>query len=199
MPVELLQDLSPFPSFFPFNLNFPLKLAAFAASPMLSHLDAKNQPAMVNVGGKEPTLRTAHAIAVVHLPAELARLITNHEITGKKGPVFQTASLAGVMGAKRTSDLIPLCHPLPLEDCQLELTPRPPAADGSVEVVIHCRASVHARTGVEMEALTGATVAALTLYDMGKAVTHGIVIKEIRLVEKTGGKRDYHAPEIASS
>jgi cyclic pyranopterin phosphate synthase len=160
---------------------------------MLSHLDSQNRPSMVNVGGKEPTARTAHAVAIVVLPKELAALIVNHEISGKKGPLFQTASLAGVMGAKRTSDLIPLCHPLSLEDCQVELHPKAPAADGSVEVEIHCRASVHAKTGVEMEALTGATVAALTLYDMGKAVSHGIVIKEIRLLEKTGGKRDYHA------
>lgn len=160
---------------------------------MLSHLDDKNRPAMVNVGGKEATARSAHAVAVVVLPPELARLIANHEIAGKKGPVFQTASLAGVMGAKRTSDLIPLCHPLPLEDCQVELHPQAPSADGSVEVHIHCRASVHAKTGVEMEALTGASVAALTLYDMGKGVSHGIVIKEIRLLEKTGGRRDYKA------
>lgn len=160
---------------------------------MLSHLDDKNRPAMVNVGAKDATARTAHAVAVVVLPPELAKLIANHEIAGRKGPVFQTASLAGVMGAKRTSDLIPLCHPLPLEDCQVELRPQPAAADGSVEVHIHCRASVHAKTGVEMEALTGASVAALTLYDMGKGVSHEIVIKEIRLLEKTGGKRDYRA------
>lgn len=160
---------------------------------MLSHLDDKNRPSMVNVGGKAPTARTAHAVAIVVLPPALAALINHHEITGKKGPVFQTASLAGVMGAKRTSDLIPLCHPLPLEDCQVELKAQPPAADGSVEVHIHCRAAVHAKTGVEMEALTGASVAALTLYDMGKAVSHGIVIREIRLLEKTGGKRDYRA------
>lgn len=148
---------------------------------------------MVNVGAKDATARTAHAVAIVRLPAELARQLAGGDIAGKKGPLFQTASLAGVMGAKRTSDLIPLCHPLPLEDCQVELTPRPPEADGSVDVEIHCRAAVHARTGVEMEALTGATVAALTLYDMGKAVSPGIVIREIRLLEKTGGKRDYRA------
>jgi cyclic pyranopterin monophosphate synthase len=160
---------------------------------MLSHVDAKNQPAMVNVGEKPVTKRTAHAIAVVSLPPELARLIAQHEIVGKKGPVFQTASLAGVMGAKKTSDLIPLCHPLPLDDCQIEIKPGPADARGAIDVVIHCRVSVCAKTGVEMEALAGASVAALTLYDMGKAVSHDIVIKEIRLLEKTGGKRDYHA------
>ncbi len=160
---------------------------------MLSHLDEQNRPRMVDVGAKSPTLRTAHALAIVRLPAALAALIRDKEITGKKGPVFQTASLAGVMGAKRTSELIPLCHPLPLDNCSVELHPRAPAPDGSIEVEIHCRVSVTAKTGVEMEALTGATVAALTLYDMGKAVTHDIVIGETKLIEKTGGKSHYQA------
>lgn len=160
---------------------------------MLSHINAKNQPAMVNVGDKPVTKREAYAVAVVTLPPELAKLIANHEINGKKGPVFQTASLAGVIGAKKTSDLIPLCHPLPLDDCQIEIKPGPADARGAVDVAIHCRVSVHAKTGVEMEALTGASVAALTLYDMGKAVSKEIVIKDIRLVAKTGGKTDYSA------
>lgn len=156
---------------------------------MLSHLDAKGKPAMVNVGDKAVTERTAHAVAVVTLPPELAALLKDGEITTKKGPIFHAAVLAGVMGAKRTSDLIPLCHPLWLDDCQIEIK-----TDASHrDVAIHCRVKTHARTGVEMEALTGATVAALTLYDMGKAVSHGIVIREVRLVEKTGGKRDYRA------
>lgn len=156
---------------------------------MLSHIDAKGQPAMVNVGGKPVTRRTAHAVAVVSLPNELAGLLKDGEIATKKGPVFQTAILAGVMGAKRTSELIPLCHPLPLDDCQIEIVPDAVKS----EVAIHCRVETHGRTGVEMEALTGASVAALTLYDMGKAVSHGIVIKEVRLLEKTGGKKDYRA------
>lgn len=158
---------------------------------MLSHLDAKGQPAMVNVGDKVITRRTAHAMAVVTLPAELAALLQGGEISTKKGPVFQTAILAGVMGAKRTSDLIPLCHPLGLDDCQIEIIPDVTHR----EVEIHCRVQTHGRTGVEMEAMTGATVAALTLYDMGKAVSHGIVIREVRLLEKTGGKRDFRANE----
>uniref|UniRef100_UPI004049D029 cyclic pyranopterin monophosphate synthase MoaC n=1 Tax=Cephaloticoccus sp. TaxID=1985742 RepID=UPI004049D029 len=156
---------------------------------MLSHVNAQGQPAMVNVGDKPVTKRTAHAVAVVTLPAELAALLHEGDIATKKGPVFQTAILAGVMGAKQTSSLIPLCHPLPLDDCQIEIEP---SADGR-EVTIHCRAQTHAKTGVEMEALTGASVAALTLYDMGKAISHGIVIKEIRLLEKTGGKSHYTA------
>ena len=156
-------------------------------SGMFSHVDAKNQPAMVNVGGKPVTRRTAHAVAKVSLPVELGALLKDGEIAVKKGPIFQTAILAGVMGAKRTSDLIPLCHPLALEDCQIEIVPDP----GQREISIHCRVQTEGKTGVEMEALTGATVAALTFYDMGKAVSHGIVIHSIRLLEKTGGKRDY--------
>ena len=98
------------------------------------------------------------------------------------------------MGAKRTSELIPLCHPLPLDDCKIVIVTRPPSKDGSVEAEIHCRARTEARTGVEMEALTGASIAALTLYDMGKSAARGIVIREVRLLEKTGGKADYLAP-----
>lgn len=156
---------------------------------MFSHLDAQNRPAMVNVGDKAVSRRTAHAVAVVTLPGELAALLRDGEIATKKGPLFQTAILAGVMGAKKTPELIPLCHPLALDDCQI--TVEPDAARG--EVAIHCRVRTEARTGVEMEAMTGATIAALTLYDMAKAVSHGITIKEVRLLEKTGGKRDYRA------
>ena len=155
---------------------------------MLSHLDAKGRPAMVNVGDKPVTRRTAHAVARVSLPEPLAALLKDGEIHTKKGPIFHAAVLAGVMGAKRTSDLIPLCHPLALDDCQIEIQ----TDTSHREVIIHCRVRTEAKTGVEMEALTGATVAALTLYDMGKAVSPGIVIREVRLLEKTGGKADYH-------
>lgn len=156
---------------------------------MFSHLDPQNRPAMVDVGDKAVTRRTAHAVAIVSLPSELAALLQDGEINGKKGPIFQTAVLAGVMGAKKTSELIPLCHPLPLDDCQIEISADP----ARNEVTIHCRVETHAKTGVEMEALTGATVAALTVYDMTKAVSHSIEIKQVRLLEKTGGKSDYHA------
>lgn len=144
---------------------------------------------MVNVGEKPVTRRTAHAVAVIVLPPALAVLLKDGDIATKKGAIFHTAVLAGVMGAKRTSELIPLCHPLALDDCQVEITPDPARR----EVTIHCRVQTHAKTGVEMEALTGATVAALTFYDMGKAVSHGIIIREVRLLEKTGGKGDYRA------
>ena len=156
---------------------------------MFSHVDAQNRPAMVNVGEKPVTKRTAHAVAVVSLPPELAGLLHDGEIKTKKGPIFHTAIIAGVMGAKKTGELIPLCHPLALDDCQIEIKPDPERA----EIEIHCRVQIHAKTGVEMEALTGATVAALTFYDMAKAVSHGMVIKQVRLLEKTGGKSNYSA------
>jgi cyclic pyranopterin phosphate synthase len=160
---------------------------------MLTHIDAGGRPGMVDVGGKPVTRRTAHAVATVVLPPGLAEALRDGDIRTAKGPVFQTAILAGTMGAKRTSDLIPLCHPLPLDDCRIEIETLPKAPDGSVQAVIHCRVATHARTGVEMEALTGASVAALALYDMGKAASHGIVIREVKLLEKTGGKSDYRA------
>lgn len=156
---------------------------------MFSHLDARNQPAMVNVGDKPVTRRTAYAVAVVSLPKDLRPLLKDGEIGTKKGPIFQTAILAGVMGAKKASELVPLCHLIGLDDCRIEIEP---SAKGD-EVIIHCRVQTHAKTGVEMEALTGVTVAALTIYDMAKAVSHDIVIREIRLIEKTGGKSDYRA------
>jgi cyclic pyranopterin phosphate synthase len=165
-----------------------------ASQRRLSHIDANNRPQMVDVGGKAVTRRAAHAVAVVVLPPSLAMLLKNDEVRTPKGPLFQAAILAGIMGAKKTAELIPLCHPISLDDCSIEINPRPPGPDGSVEVEVHCRARAEARTGVEMEALSGACVAALTLYDMGKAVTHGILIREIRLLEKTGGKTDYRAP-----
>jgi cyclic pyranopterin phosphate synthase len=156
---------------------------------MFSHLDAQNRPSMVNVGDKPVTRRTAHAVAIVTLPDALAALLRDGEIATKKGPIFQTAVLAGVMGAKKTSELIPLCHPLALDDCQVEI--KTDVSRGEIE--IHCRVQTHAKTGVEMEAMAGATIAALTFYDMAKAVSHGIVIKDVRLLEKTGGKSDYRA------
>jgi cyclic pyranopterin phosphate synthase len=156
---------------------------------MFSHLDAQNRPAMVNVGEKPVTKRTAHAVALVSLPAELGALLRDGDIAMKKGPIFHTAVIAGVMGAKKTSELIPLCHPLALDDCQVEIVPAPERG----EIEIHCRVQTHAKTGVEMEAMTGASVAALTFYDMAKSVTHGIVVKSVRLLEKTGGKSDYRA------
>lgn len=151
----------------------------------LSHIDTTGNPSMVDVSAKKETLRFAKAKAVVYLGKEIVKEITRNDLMTRKGPVFQTAILAGVMGSKRTSDLIPLCHPLSLEDCQITIQVKGPRA------YIISRATVSAKTGVEMEALTAATVAALTVYDMCKAMSHDIVIEDIRLLEKTGGKSDY--------
>lgn len=148
-----------------------------------SHLDSENHPRMVDVGGKTSTRRTARAKGEVQLPPPMAARFDGKDLQTAKGPVFQTASLAGIMAAKKTADLIPLCHPLPLDRCQVDLE-----MDPSGIVTILATASTDARTGVEMEALTAVSVAALTLYDMCKSLGPGIVIREIGLLEKTGGK-----------
>lgn len=155
-------------------------------SESFTHLDAAGNPAMVDVGNKLVTRRSATAQAIVILNDTVLDLLENDEIHTKKGPVFQTAILAGIMAAKKTGELIPLCHPLGLDNCQISIK-----LNEAREVCIHCTASITAKTGVEMEALTGATVAALTIYDMAKAFSHEILIKEICLVEKIGGKRDF--------
>jgi cyclic pyranopterin phosphate synthase len=155
---------------------------------MLSHINDKNQPGMVDVGGKTPTRRTAHARAIVALPKEVAAAVSGGEINSPKGPVFQTAIVAGIMAAKRTSELIPMCHPLGLDDCRIEIVP---SADDTLTIDCHC--AVTHKTGVEMEAMTGASVAALTIYDMCKGISHGIVVRDLRLIEKRGGKSDYAA------
>jgi len=142
---------------------------------------------MVDVGGKEITHRVAVAEARVALPANIARALRQSGHRTKKGPVFDTAIIAGVMAAKRTHELIPFCHPLALDNCSVEIEA---LQDGTI--VIRCRVSVHHKTGVEMEALTGASVAALTVYDMCKALSHDIRIDAVRLIEKTGGKQDFH-------
>ncbi|HTK22542.1 MAG TPA: cyclic pyranopterin monophosphate synthase MoaC [Mucilaginibacter sp.] len=151
-----------------------------------SHLDERGQPNMVDVGGKAVSRRTAVARCMVSLPAEVLEQLTNGEIQTKKGSVFQTAIVAGIMAAKKTGDLIPLCHPLGLDNCVIHIH-----MNEHQEVVIDCTATITAKTGVEMEALVGASIAALTIYDMCKALSHDIVIKETKLMEKTGGKRDF--------
>jgi cyclic pyranopterin phosphate synthase len=152
----------------------------------LTHLDTRHRPAMVDVGAKEVSLRTAVAEARVRLPRGVAGALRASGHRTKKGPVFDTAVIAGVMAAKRTHELIPFCHPLGIENCQVEVEhPR------GREVVVRCKVSVHHRTGVEMEALTGAAVAALTIYDMCKALSHDIEILGVRLLEKSGGRRPF--------
>ncbi|MFL6447426.1 MAG: cyclic pyranopterin monophosphate synthase MoaC [Bryobacteraceae bacterium] len=144
----------------------------------LSHYDPAGKISMVDVGSKHDTQRTATARAYVALnKAVLEALPTN-----KKGDPLEVARIAGIMAAKKTSDLIPLCHPLPLTNIGIELN----LDDSGVEIV--ATASTVARTGVEMEAMTAACVAALTVYDMTKALDKSIEIREIHLLEKTGGK-----------
>jgi cyclic pyranopterin phosphate synthase len=151
----------------------------------LTHIDDLGNPQMVDVSLKQITLRTARAQAIVQVSNEILGLIKKGELTTKKGPVFQTAILAGVMGAKKTAELIPLCHPIGLDDCQISITIK------AKKIIINTQAVVTSRTGVEMEALTAASVAALTIYDMCKALSHDIIIEEIKLLEKTGGKKDF--------
>jgi cyclic pyranopterin phosphate synthase len=150
---------------------------------MLTHLDDDNNPGMVDVSAKGETRRTAHARAEVVFPAAAYAALAAEGFENKKGPVFQTAILAGVMAAKATSRLIPLCHPIALENCKLTVTEAPPD-----RLIVDCRVAATHKTGVEMEALTAASVAALTIYDMCKALTHGIIVRDVRLIEKTGGK-----------
>jgi cyclic pyranopterin phosphate synthase len=141
---------------------------------------------MVDVGDKPATLRRALAEARVKLPRAVARALGASGHRTKKGPVFDTAVIAGVMAAKRTHELIPFCHPLGLENCQVEIE-----QSRGGELVVRCAVSVHHRTGVEMEALTGAAVAALTIYDMCKALSHDIEIVALRLLEKSGGRGSF--------
>ncbi|GAB3924640.1 cyclic pyranopterin monophosphate synthase MoaC [Mucilaginibacter myungsuensis] len=152
----------------------------------LTHLDNKGNPSMVNVGEKTITKRTATARSIVVLPPEVLAQLTDGHLQTKKGSVFQIAIIAGIMAAKRTGELIPLCHPLGLDNCDVDIS-----LNDDQEVVIDCTASITAKTGVEMEALVGASLAALTIYDMCKAMSHDIVIKETKLMAKTGGKRDF--------
>jgi len=150
----------------------------------LTHLDPDGRARMVDVGAKAETTRTARAEGSISMKGETLAAITANALP--KGDVIATARIAGIMAAKRTSDLIPLCHPLQLENCKVDIT-----INEANEVVIQCTAVITSKTGVEMEALTGASVAALTIYDMCKALSHDIVIKETKLIEKTGGKRDF--------
>ena len=150
-----------------------------------THIDSSGNPAMVDVSDKKITKRTARAQARVNVGPEIIALISGNELITKKGPVFQTAIIAGVMSAKNTSSIIPFCHPLGLEDCQIKIH-----VSGN-SVIIDSMATITAKTGVEMEALTAVTVAALTVYDMCKALSHNIIIEEVKLMEKSGGKKNF--------
>lgn len=156
--------------------------------PSLTHLSASDQPLMVDVSGKAETTRTAAASCLVKLGHELLSAMTDGELRNKKGPVIHTAILAGIQATKETSALIPLCHPLPLDSAKVEIIP-----EDDEHLRVTCTTRTTGKTGVEMEALTGASIAALTLYDMCKSANPAILITELKLVTKTGGKSDYSA------
>ena len=152
-----------------------------------SHLDENGQPGMVDVSAKNEPVREARAQSIVYLGEEVASQLSLAGWQTKKGSIIQTATIAGTMGAKKTADLIPLCHPLGLDSCKFEFE------TSEDQVIITCICRLEAKTGVEMEALVGASIAALTVYDMCKSISKGIVIKETKLISKTGGKSDFKA------
>ena len=160
-----------------------LKIRGFCSqtNDILTHVDDKGQAAMVDVGNKDVTTRTAMAQAVVEVGAHILDLIDQNSL--KKGDVLTTAQLAGIMAAKRTSELIPLCHNIPLSHLKVDLK----LDKRTNAVIIMATARCEGRTGVEMEALTAFTLSALTVCDMCKAVSHDIVISEVKLLLKTGG------------
>jgi cyclic pyranopterin monophosphate synthase len=149
------------------------------------------QPAMVDITAKTANHRSATAEVQVELGAEIIAKFANNELHGPKGPIIQTAIIAGTMAVKKTAELIPFCHPLPVEKCEFHISP------GAIGITIRCEVSTSGKTGVEMEAMTGASVAALTVYDMCKALNKAIRIRELRLISKTGGKSgDFHADPL---
>lgn len=150
-----------------------------------SHINKKNQPKMVNVGDKKITKRKATAKATMFLGEEIISHFQKDELITKKGPVFQTAIIAGIQAVKKTSELIPMCHPLLINGVDIDID----IVDND-HIEILCTVAIEGKTGVEMEALTGANIAALTVYDMCKAISQKMVIKEVKLIEKSGGKSD---------
>jgi cyclic pyranopterin phosphate synthase len=149
------------------------------------HINDDNQPKMVDIGDKNITKRTAIARTKMFLGKEIISLFKNDELITKKGPVFQTAIIAGIQAVKKTADLIPMCHPLLID-----------AVDINIKIIdlehieINCKVNITGKTGVEMEALTGANITALTIYDMCKSISQKMIIKDLRLIKKTGGKSD---------
>lgn len=140
---------------------------------------------MVNVGDKNITKRKAVARATMFLGKEIISLLKNDELTTKKGPVFQTAIIAGIQAVKKTSELIPMCHPLLIQGVDIDIE-----IINKQEIEINCSVEIEGKTGVEMEALTGSNITALTIYDMCKSISQKMIIKEVKLIEKTGGKSD---------
>lgn len=152
---------------------------------MFTHVGRDNMPSMVDICSKTPTIRVACARSEVLLPRRIIEGFSDGEFISKKGPIIKTAIIAGVMAAKKTHESIPFCHFVALDDCCINTS-----FDGGV-LVIDCEAKSFSKTGVEMEALVGASIAALTVYDMCKSISHEIIIRNIRLLRKTGGKSDF--------
>jgi len=152
---------------------------------ILSHLNNEGNPQMVDVSGKAVTSRTATAQAIVQFPSPVFKQLVKNNFLGSKGSIFHTAIIAGTMAAKRTADLIPLCHPLSLSQISIDIE------KGTNMLLINATIQCDGKTGVEMEALTAASITALTVYDMCKALSHDIVITQTKLVEKKGGKSDF--------
>jgi len=150
-----------------------------------SHLNENNNPKMVNVSDKKITKRTAIAKATMFLGKEIITHFNNDELITKKGPVFQTAIIAGIQGVKKTSEIIPMCHPLLINGVDININ-----IINSEHVEVLCEVIIEGKTGVEMEALTGVSATCLTIYDMCKSISKDIIIKEVKLLEKTGGKSD---------
>ena len=150
-----------------------------------SHINKKGNPKMVNVLDKNVTKRTATAIATMFLGEAIIDQFTNNELNTQKGPVFQTAIIAGIQGVKKTSELIPMCHPLLIGGIDVDIS-----VINNQEIEVICSVSIEGKTGVEMEALTGVNIACLTIYDMCKSISQEMVIKEVKLLKKTGGKSD---------
>ena len=150
-----------------------------------SHLNEKNNPKMVNVSDKKTTKRTSIAKATMFLGEEIISHFNNDELITKKGPVFQTAIVAGIQGVKKTSEIIPMCHPLLINGVDINIH-----VINSEHIEVLCEVIIEGKTGVEMEALTGVNITCLTIYDMCKSISQDIIIKEVKLVEKTGGKSD---------
>ena len=156
------------------------------STPGLTHIDAAGRPAMVDVSTKQVTTRTALAECRVRFPAAVAAQLRTSGMKSAKGAIVETAIIAGTMAVKRTHELIPFCHPLPIDGCRISVE-----WSGERDLNIECVVRTTHRTGVEMEALTGASIAALTVYDMCKALSHRIVVGPAKLLGKRGGRHDF--------
>jgi cyclic pyranopterin phosphate synthase len=154
-----------------------------------SHIDANNNPSMVDVSHKTVTQREATAQSSILLTHEIVAQFKDGEISSKKGPVLQTAIIAGTMAVKKTSELIPFCHPLAIEKCTFR------SELNGLLLTLFCTVRISGKTGVEMEALVGASTATLTIYDMCKGLSHDMVISDTKLISKTGGKSDFNSKE----